>query len=321
MRIGLVLGGGGTFGLGYHAGALAALANDCRWDPRDADVIVGTSAGAIVATLLRTGVPAHDLAASMVGVDLHETPLALARSLADRPPAPALGFRQLARVPRVPAAAVLARAAARPWTISPSAALVSVVPDGRADLAQHVPLLKAWDASPWPERPLWLAATRRRDLTRVVLGRDGAVPARLAHAVAASCAVPGYFAPVPIDGDAYVDGGVRSSTNADVLAGRALDLVVVVAPLASSGGAAPLGQRAWRRYVTAQVEREQRRLARGVPTVVVAPGPSVSGPFGSALMATDRLAELTSAAFLDAGDQLQRAGLPELLAGVPSLRH
>jgi hypothetical protein len=37
------------------------------------------------------------------------------------------------------------------------------------------------------------------------------------EAVAASCAIPGYFAPLDIGGVEYFDGGVRSPTNADVL--------------------------------------------------------------------------------------------------------
>ena len=49
MRVGLVLGGGGRIGLAYHAGALAALEHDLGWDPRSADVIVGTSVGAVSA--------------------------------------------------------------------------------------------------------------------------------------------------------------------------------------------------------------------------------------------------------------------------------
>ncbi len=62
-RIGLVLGAGGTVGQPYHAGVLAALEHDLGWDPRTAEIIVGTSAGSVTGTLLRLGVPASDLAA------------------------------------------------------------------------------------------------------------------------------------------------------------------------------------------------------------------------------------------------------------------
>src|SRR6478672_1884140 len=66
-RVGLVLGGGGAVGAAYHAGALAALEHDLGWDARNADVILGTSAGSLVGALLRLGVPATDLAALTVG--------------------------------------------------------------------------------------------------------------------------------------------------------------------------------------------------------------------------------------------------------------
>src|SRR5437763_1833905 len=53
----------------------------------------------------------------------------------------------------------------------------------------------------------------------------------LARAVAASCAIPGYFHPVEINGEVYVDGGVHSPTNAGVLRGHELDLVLVSSPM------------------------------------------------------------------------------------------
>ena len=69
-RIGLVLGAGGVVGQSYHAGVLAALEHDFGWDPRTADVIVGTSAGSITGMLLRAGVPASELAAWAVRAPL-----------------------------------------------------------------------------------------------------------------------------------------------------------------------------------------------------------------------------------------------------------
>src|SRR5205814_9838116 len=60
--------------------------------------------------------------------------------------------------------------------------------------------------------------------------RPGAPPAPVADAVAASCAIPSFFEPVTIGGVAFVDGGAHSPTNADLLADRELDLVVVSSP-------------------------------------------------------------------------------------------
>src|SRR6202044_3446679 len=66
--VGLVLGAGGVVGQAYQAGVLAALEREAGWDARDADIIVGTSAGSVTGAALRVGVPATDLAASMFGV-------------------------------------------------------------------------------------------------------------------------------------------------------------------------------------------------------------------------------------------------------------
>src|SRR6478735_12821583 len=68
--IGLVLGAGGVVGQAYHAGVLAMLEHDIGWDPRKADVIVGTSAGSITGMLLRVGIPAAELAAWTVRAPL-----------------------------------------------------------------------------------------------------------------------------------------------------------------------------------------------------------------------------------------------------------
>jgi NTE family protein len=71
-RIGLVLGAGGAVGHAYHSGVLAGLAEATGWDPRDAEIVVGTSAGSVVGALLRAGVSAPDLAAHSTDGELSE---------------------------------------------------------------------------------------------------------------------------------------------------------------------------------------------------------------------------------------------------------
>src|SRR5690606_36784246 len=66
-RVGLVLGAGGFVGQAYHAGVLAALEAELGWDPRQASIVVGSSAGSLTGAALRLGVPASDLAASARG--------------------------------------------------------------------------------------------------------------------------------------------------------------------------------------------------------------------------------------------------------------
>ncbi len=72
----------------------------------------------------------------------------------------------------------------------------------------------------WPPEPLWLCAVRLRDGSESCSAAPGAPTFRLGEAVAASCAVPGYFQPVPSTAPAYIDGGTRSLTNLDLHAGR-----------------------------------------------------------------------------------------------------
>jgi predicted acylesterase/phospholipase RssA len=71
LGVGLVLGGGGLRGAVFHAAALSALEIDLGGDARTADVVVGTSAGAVMGLLLRLGISATDLAAMVSDVPQH----------------------------------------------------------------------------------------------------------------------------------------------------------------------------------------------------------------------------------------------------------
>ena len=99
--------------------------------------------------------------------------------------------------------------------------------------------LRELERPAWPEPDLWICAVRRRDGRRVVFGRPGSPEAPIHLAVAASCAVPGYFAPVQIGGRSYIDGGVHSPTNAAVLRGAGLDVVIVISPMSGPAGWRP----------------------------------------------------------------------------------
>ena len=74
-----------------------------------------------------------------------------------------------------------------------------------------------YDGAVWPERPLWVCAVDLDSGERIVFGRDG-VDAPIGVAVQASSSIPGFFRPVEHGGQRYVDGGVHSPTNADLLA-------------------------------------------------------------------------------------------------------
>ncbi|HWH32461.1 MAG TPA: patatin-like phospholipase family protein [Egibacteraceae bacterium] len=314
-RVGLVLGAGGTVGQAYHAGVLAALEHDLGWDPRSADVIVGTSAGSITGALLRLGVPAAELAAWAVQAPLRLDGGAVEDWLSrERPQFPPFTPRHWLRPWRPPSPALVAKMARRPWSVRPAVAALTCAPRGRVDLLVHAGALEEL-AGEWPEG-LRVCAVRRHDGERVAFGAEGAPAAALATAVASSCAIPGYFAPVRIGGREYVDGGVHSPSNADALAGDELDVVIAVSPMSTSTRVraldAPVRYAAHRRLV-----RELRRLERrGVTVVRFEPGGRSLAAMGINMMADDRADAVVQAAFIEAGGMAAGRLLADRLAPV-----
>lgn len=236
-RVGFVLGAGGVAGHAFHAGVLRALHEVTGWDPRDATTVVGTSAGSVVGLGLRAGLSAPDLYAQVV-----EEPLSPEgeRLLASLPPQERGAWRETATPRRLPAPAsprLVAHLARRPWRARPGLLLAGLLPEGRLDISRIADgadtLVAALDRR---IEGLWVTAVRLVDGRRVVFGREGEdVPDgwTWGQAVAASCAIPGFFSPVTIGGVRYVDGGAHSPTNAALLGATDLDLVVVSSPMSS----------------------------------------------------------------------------------------
>jgi NTE family protein len=278
-RIGLVLGAGGLTGTAFHAGVLTALAEDVGWDARDAELIVGTSAGSTTAALMRAGFPPRDYLPRILGQSLSAEGEAILGGLPPLlDPEPGPGRR------RGPASPELLRAAARrPWRYRPGVVVAGLLPAGDRPVDQTGGVLRPlFDA--WPERPLWVCAVRLTDGVRVVFGRDATAP--VADAVSASCAVPGYFEPVEVNGQPHVDGGVYSFTNLDLVAGLGLDLVVVSAPLGTTDWLAPDAGNLLRVTARAQLEREASQVRRlGTRVLLVQPDARLRRVMGTHSMA------------------------------------
>jgi NTE family protein len=302
-RIGLVLGGGGVVGQAYHSGVLAALQHDLGFDARRADLVVGTSAGSITGTLLRLGVSPEDLAAWTVKAPLSRDDDVL-RHLAgtDVPElAPFRPLHLLRRPASLPGWDMLRHAMTRPLRFRPLAAGLSLLAPGRHDVVAQLAALEELGDGRWPEG-LWITAVRRRDGRRVVFGRPGSPVAPLHLAVAASCAVPGYFAPVRIGEQAYVDGGVHSPTNAALLRGCGLDLAVVVSPMSGPPGLRPDLYAATRRHAARLLAREVRALeGAGVRTVVFTPARAEQEVMGNDMMSRERVDQVLQQSFFAAG--------------------
>ncbi len=174
-RIGLVLGAGGVVGQAYQAGVLAALVRETGWDPRDASIIVGTSAGSITGAALRLGVPATDLAASLYGAPTSRRGGAILRRIlpddAGRLPTPSL--LSLLRPWGVPSPALIVRALRRPLAFRPDVAAMTLMPRGQIDVSDRARGLDTHIGARWPAG-LRICAVRRTDGGRVVFGRPGA---------------------------------------------------------------------------------------------------------------------------------------------------
>jgi NTE family protein len=279
--VGLALGAGGLIGHAWHAGVLAALA-EAGWDARTADVVVGTSAGSVVAALLRAELHPADVYARAVGEPLSPAgERIVATGLGSgpvRPPA----FEPPARGRRAPASPRVALRALNPFNPRLGLLAAGGLPRGATDTAMISDGIGRLHPGAWPTRPLGLCAVRLRDGRLVVFGRDD-VPATVGEAVAASCAIPGWFAPVQVAGEDHVDGGVHSPTNVDLLAPLALDVVIASSPMSIARASArrPRADQALRLGHRATLSREVARVRRaGTAVVSFQPGPDDLGAMG-----------------------------------------
>jgi NTE family protein len=272
----VVLGAGGLTGQAFHLGVLSALQDLTGFDGRNADVVVGTSAGSLVAAALTAGFTAGDQVAMLVGEALSgeaQERLNLLKAKSAGLPQREQEAAVLRRGSLAPG--VLLAAARRPWGVRPGAVFSGLMPAGRNTthgISRGITHLHGQD---WPVSGLRICAVRARDARRVVFGTPSAPKVDVGTAVAASCAIPGYFAPVVIDGQPYVDGGAHSPTNADVVRADHPDLVVISSPMSFGPGAGTrspdaLLRLAVRRYLA----REVRLLRRhGAYVVVFQPSP------------------------------------------------
>jgi NTE family protein len=209
-RTALVLGGGGITGIAWEIGILHGLAEH-GVDLTDADVVVGTSAGSVVGSQITSGIPLADLYAEQLAPADAEIGGSFKRSGAARLVVPYVlpgsGRDKLRRV------GSLAMKAHAPGSVD----RVGVI---RSRLPVH----------DWPDRDLRVTAVEAETGRFTVFDRDSDVD--LVSAVAASCAVPTVWPPVAVGERHYVDGGMRSTANVDVVKGA--DRVVVLAPLPRS---------------------------------------------------------------------------------------
>jgi NTE family protein len=301
----------------FHAGVLAALADVTGWDPRRAAIVVGTSAGSVAGSSLRAGLAAADMLARATDRPLSPEGRDLLRRVGSPQPPPEL--RPAAKIrPPAQLAATLARAASRPFSARPWALMAGLLPEGSVSTEMISAGIGGLFDDEWPPDPLWVCAVRQRDGRRMVFGRDARPP--ISEAVAASCAIPGFFTPVVIDGEAHIDGGVHSPTNADVLADRELDLdlVIISSPMSSTGrGFRLTADQPVRRWSRLLLDAEALRLRRrGIAVVAFQPTADDVGVMGLNAMDPSRRAAIARQAHASTVRRLSRADTRDRLAAL-----
>ncbi len=288
-RFGIVLGAGGVLGAAWTIGALRALEETTGVDPREAEVLIGTSAGSVLVASIGCGIDTLALANQQAGTPAdddphieydydHDTGGAL-------PPLPKL---------KIGSKGLLFNATIHPWKVTPMAVLSSVLPQGRGSLdpvGGLVDQVAPAGENAWAPHPnTWVVAMDYATGKRVPFGRAGSPPARLSDAVVASCSIPGWFAPKVIGGRRYVDGGACSPTSLDLVTPLGLDTVYVLSPMTSFAFDEPTSvaarlERHVRRLVTRRLVREATRVRRtGTTVTMLGPGPEDLEAIGANLM-------------------------------------
>ncbi len=222
--------------MGWEVGLLTGLF-EAGVDLSTAELVIGTSAGAAVAAQVTSGVPFAQLFARQVAATSSELP-------AELKPTTLLHYLWSMLRERDPQ-----RFGVRMGRLALEAKTGSEA-DRRAVIASRLPKHE------WPERPLQLTAVNARTGEFRVFDRASQVP--LVDAVAASCAVPGVWPPVTIEGAPWIDGGMRSAANVDLAAGR--ERVVVLAPITTGFGP-----------MAAPATQVQALRAQGAQVVVISP--------------------------------------------------
>ncbi|MGH6653861.1 MAG: patatin-like phospholipase family protein [Actinocrinis sp.] len=303
QRTGLVLGGGGTLGATWMIGAMNALYDELGFDARSADLILGTSAGAILAALVGAGASPQDLWLHQESGDVLDGPLAGQVFDYDHAGGGALPLRPQAGIgsPKLIASAVR-----HPRRYPNTAVFSAFLPPGRGSLDDVRRMVEdITPAGAWSPHPgVRIVAMDYDTGDRVAFGAPGAPEIGMADAVVASCSIPGWFAPVMLGERRFVDGGAFSANSIDLVVadglpgGEPLDVLYVLAPSCAREYDRPrsaLGrlERAYRHRVTRQMLHEAKQVRQnGTRVIVLCPGADDLEVLGVNLMDPTRRADV-----------------------------
>jgi NTE family protein len=227
-NIALVLGGGGAAGNAWEIGVIAGLAEAGLDMTEAADLVIGTSSGATAAAQVRSGIPAAKLFASVLS-----PPVPVGQNQ-ERPPSLPMAtvFERMRAISAAATSAVDLQRAMGAFGLESDSILEPGAEQRRAMVAARLPCHE------WPDRPMIVVAMNAHTGELAAFDRDSGVD--LVDAVTASTALPGSTPTHSINGTRYINGGVRSSENADLASGYAN--VVVLSPFGGRSGPLPEGQ-------------------------------------------------------------------------------
>ena len=325
MKVGLVLGGGGLIGMGYHAGALKAL-SESGVDVAGVDVIVGTSAGSVMGSYLRAGWTPEDFVDYAHG--RHPNAVKEKENGQLDPFVPLWNSRAQRAARSI--GSMFAVAASRGYVNKvtrgkiPSATLRHAFPSGLYSTTETHLRLQEDLPDEWPLSTLYICTADLYTGERVPFGHPEAPDASLADAVLASTAIPGLFPPVKIGERQYVDGGIVSATSLDLAVAAGCDAIVCIAPLGYRNEGGMAEPKLWgpmlMRSLFARTLRREVNDARGlgVDVLVIRPWASDLAQLGTNSMRNDfdrgaivDLSRESTLRFLD-----QQADHPALRAAV-----
>lgn len=291
----LVLGGGGPVGIAWESGLLNGLANE-GVDLSTADFILGTSAGSFVGAYLAMGNDVRKMAAPFMA--MREAPPSDAAP-GRAPPDLTTLTAKMAEIASGERPAQVVRAELGAWaaaaeTMSEDAFIRSL---GR--------FLADQPEDAWPARRYACTAVDIETGAFQLWDNDSGVG--VARAVASSCSVPGVFPPITLKGRRYMDGGMRSTTNADLAKGY--DVVAVVAVRTDGGQSGAAAER-----MRARLEAELEVLrAAGSEVLLITPDEASKAAFGPNLLDARRRPPAAEAGL--AQGRAQAAALREAWSG------
>ncbi|HUO12542.1 MAG TPA: patatin-like phospholipase family protein [Caulobacteraceae bacterium] len=269
MTRALVLGGGGPVGIAWEAGVLAGLA-EAGVHLAKADYICGTSAGSFVGSQLAMGRPIGEMAAAILAEA--DRPRPDPRPIDGRPAQQTAAPNLALLFQKMQEASSGSRDPQEVRKEIGAFALAAQTVDEATFIRGFGRSLSQDQADAWPSATDYACTAVDAETGEFVVWTVES-KVGLAKAVASSCSVPGVFPPITINGRRYIDGGMRSATNADLAKGH--DLVVILAlRLAAMSGSGPT-----------PLDREVETLkADGARVEVVYPDGASQTAFGVNLM-------------------------------------